>query len=78
MRLPYTGMGDTINLAPRLEGMTKVYGTTILIFKQMTDAASNLSRGRWARVQVERRAEPVTLYELVKSGSWEISAAAAG
>ncbi|QYK42147.1 MAG: adenylate/guanylate cyclase domain-containing protein [Paracoccaceae bacterium] len=29
-RLQYTAMGDTINVASRLEGMNKTYGTTIL------------------------------------------------
>ena len=30
-RLQYTGMGDTINVASRLEGMNKDYSTTILV-----------------------------------------------
>jgi adenylate cyclase len=30
-RLQYTGMGDTLNVASRLEGMNKNYGTTILV-----------------------------------------------
>ena len=58
MRLQYTGMGDTINLAPRLEGMNKVDGTTILISQAVNDGCGlDFVTRALDRVQVERRAE---------------------
>ncbi len=79
-RLPYTGMGDTINLASRLEGMNKVYGTTILISQAVNDGCGPdfVTRVLDKGPGQEAGGGAVTLYELVKSGSPEISDAAAG
>ncbi len=36
-RLQFTAMGDTVNVASRLEGMNKEFGTTILVSKTVAD-----------------------------------------
>jgi adenylate cyclase len=42
-RLSYTAMGDGVNLAARLEGLNKVYGTTILASEAIREAVGDAS-----------------------------------
>jgi class 3 adenylate cyclase len=62
----YTVMGDTANLGSRLEGLNKLYGTSILVTERTAREAERfvLSR-RVDRVRVVGRAEPVDLYEVL-------------
>jgi adenylate cyclase len=65
-RMDYTMMGDTVNIAARLEGVNKIYGIYTLISDTTYNAAG---KGIAAReidsVNVVGKKEPVTIYELV-------------
>ena len=65
-RMDYTIMGHSVNLAARLEGVNKQYGTWILA-SELTyrDTDENFAARRLDRVRVVGVSEPVRLYEIV-------------
>ncbi len=64
-RQQYTAMGDTINVASRLEGLNKQFGTTILASAAIREAVGNRFAFRpLGLVQVKGRAEKVDIWEL--------------
>lgn len=65
-RLNYTAMGDTVNLASRLEGLNKVYRTQILISESTRNLAKDAVETRLIDiVAVKGKTVPVRIYELI-------------
>ena len=66
----YTMMGDTVNLAARLEAAGKDYGVNILISETVKDKIeSELFTRQLDLVRVKGKNEPVKLYELISDKS---------
>jgi adenylate cyclase len=71
-RLNFTALGDGVNLASRLEGLNKQYGTSILVSEAVVAAACAAgfpadAFRRIDRVAVKGRAGGVLVYELLET-----------
>jgi adenylate cyclase len=67
-RFSYTALGDGVNLAARLEGLNKQYGTTILVSAAVAEAVGGEFELRpVGRCTVKGKSQAVDVFELKPS-----------
>lgn len=69
VRVAYTVMGDEVNLASRLEGITKQYGVGIIVGENTRNIVTDFLYRELDHVRVKGKDKPVAIYEPVALAS---------
>jgi adenylate cyclase len=64
-RFSYSAIGDSVNLASRIEGLTKQYGVDILVTEDTVEGAADLAFIEADLVRVVGREHPIRIFALV-------------
>ncbi len=64
-RFAYSALGDTVNLASRLEGQTKAYGVSILMGEETARQVTDFAMAELDLIRVKGKQLPVRIYTLL-------------